>query len=113
MHTTLVLKAHKTHRIRLKVVHISTLSNIRTAQSITIRIITPIDPNISTRNTHLYISSLFRELPLHLERLLNEQRAGALECVGGVGPFVCLDLDRNVVFQRMGDFVTCKEDCGV
>jgi hypothetical protein len=99
----------------LEVIDITTISTTAdsasnsTTQTISIWVVTT--SNTSCRlyipsNTHLNVSRLFRELPLDIEGLLDEQGASSLQGVSRVGPLVRLDLDDDIVFKGMGNFVT-------
>ena len=64
-------------------------------------------------HAHLDIPRLVLKLLLYTQRLTDEECASAFQCVGRCGLVVCLNPDFNLVFERVGDFVACKEDCGV
>jgi len=68
---------------------------------------------VRASNTHLYISSLLGELPLHVGHLQDQQVTRSFQCIRWVGPLVGLDFDLDVVFLRMRDFVSGKKDRGV
>lgn len=64
-------------------------------------------------HTHIDILGLIHKLLLDIQCLGDEGHTSPLECVGGVGTVVCLDLDDDIVLERMWDFVACEQDRGV
>jgi len=61
-------------------------------------------------HTHIYVLGLIHELLLDIQCLGDERYTSPLEGVGGVRAVVCLDLDDNIVLERMWDFVACEQD---
>ena len=61
-------------------------------------------------HTHIYVLGLIHELLLDIQCLGDERHTSSLECVSGVRAVVCLDLDDNIVLERMWDFVACEQD---